>query len=309
MFRYVVSGLVVDSDSALPGLVEGPSNAAEPDVRIGRRDVPHTIGAAAHSIGPTWELDGSRFLLCIPDVARFLLSNGREIAFELLGDTTDADVAIFLIGTVFGALLHQRRQIVLHASAVRVGDKAALFCGASGAGKSTIAAALGRLGYPLINDDFCAITVDGAGNVLVQSDGRKLKLWANSIEKLDLAARRGDPVRTCLQKYYVDPEGAHCEPLPLGVIYVLREPQGLDKPGIERLDLVDAAIVLRQNAYRPTLVRRMQQNDEYFRATLAISSNASIFHLTRAKDFEKMADVLGWLVPHWREIGLADGSA
>lgn len=73
--------------------------------------------------------------------------------------TPPQDIAIFIIGTVFGLLLHQREQVVLRASAARVGGKAVLFCGASGAGKSPLAAALAQCGYPLITDDVCALAV------------------------------------------------------------------------------------------------------------------------------------------------------
>ena len=122
----------------------------------------------------------------------------------------EADIPIFILGTVFGILLHQREQIVLHASAVRVNGKAVLFCGPSGAGKSTLAAALAQRGYPLVTDDFCTLTVDGAGAPLVHPDGRQLKLWAQAIDRLDLAQQRGERVRDCLEKYYVEPaRGLH----------------------------------------------------------------------------------------------------
>ncbi len=110
-------------------------------------------------------------------------------------DATAADIPIFILGTVFGILLHQREQIVLHASAVRVNGKAVLFCGASGAGKSTLAAALAQRGYPLVTDDFCTLTADGQGAPLVHPDGRQLKLWAQAIDRLDLAQQRGERVR------------------------------------------------------------------------------------------------------------------
>jgi hypothetical protein len=145
-YSYCVSGLSVSSEVDLPGLIADPVSGRLPDVTIRRQRVPQALDGVAASRGPTWEIAGDRFLLRITGVARFLLTGGHDIAFELEEDATEDDVAIFLIGTVFGILLHQRQHVVLHASAVRVGGKAVLFCGPSGAGKSTIAAALGQRG-------------------------------------------------------------------------------------------------------------------------------------------------------------------
>lgn len=52
---------------------------------------------------------------------------------------------------------------MLHASAVAIGDRAVLFVGNSGAGKTTIAAALVGSGGVLIADDVCGLAERGAG--------------------------------------------------------------------------------------------------------------------------------------------------
>ncbi|HZQ14451.1 MAG TPA: hypothetical protein VFB31_16735 [Pseudolabrys sp.] len=241
-------------------------------------------------------------------MARFLLSDGRDIVFEAAAGAERGDVAIFLLGTVFGILLHQRGEIVLHASAVRVDGKAVLFCGSSGAGKSTIAAALAQRGFPVVVDDLCAITLTGAAP-LVQPDGRHLKLWAQAIAQLDLAARRGAPVRQRLQKFFVEPAAVLAEPLPLGAVYALREARPPHQAGIERPNVVDAALILRRGAYRPLMVNRLGQKADYFRAATAIANAAGIFHLTRALDFAAMPDVIARLERHWRDIGLMEKAA
>lgn len=303
---YCVSGLSVGSEVDLPGLIAKP--AGPPDVSIRRQPVPLALENAS-SKGPTWEIAGERFLLRIPGIARFLLSGGREIDFELEDGATLDDAAIFLVGSVFGILLHQRRRVVLHASAVCVNGKAVLFCGPSGAGKSTLAAALGQRGYPLLNDDVCAITMEDAAAPLVHPDGRQLKLWLQSIERLDLAARRGERVRTCLEKFYVEPQGSVNDPLTLGAVYALREARPPHAPGIDTPNVVDAALLLRRNAYRPLLVARMGQKAIYFHAATTIANVAGIFHLTRVLDFAAMPDVAASLERHWRTIGLLGKAA
>lgn len=307
MHFYCVSGLSVGSEIVLPGLNAMAADRDSPDVAIRRRPVPAALENAS-AAGATWQIAGDRFLLRIPDVARFLLSAGREIAFEPEANAEAGDIPIFILGTVFGILLHQREQIVLHASAVRVNGKAVLFCGASGAGKSTMAAALAQRGYPLVTDDLCAITVTD-GIPMVHPDGRQLKLWAQAIDRLELADSRGERVRSRLEKFYVEPVTAFSEPLPLGAVYALREARPPHAPGIERPNVVDAALILRRNAYRPLLVSRMEQKANYFHAATTIANVAGIFHLTRPLDFAAMPKVVAWLEQHWLDIGLMEKAA
>lgn len=302
-FHYRISGLAVASDLELPGLEETAATAP-PAVTIRAAPVPMTLAVETAERGPSWELAGDRFLLHIPGLARFLLVAGDQISYQTEPGIPAAELAIFIIGTVFGILLHQRDHLALHASAVRVGDRAVLFCGPSGAGKSTMAAALGQAGYPLITDDICAITCPPGGGVLIHPDGRQLKLWAQAIDRLDLAATRGAAVRNRLEKFYVAPAAAVAEPMPIGALYVLHEARGPDQPGIATPNLVDAALIFRRNAYRPQLVARMGQKGRYFEAAARVAASAGIFRLTRPLDFARLPEVIGWLEQHWREIGL-----
>lgn len=308
MHSYRVAGLGVASEIELPGAIAAAQPPGAPaDIVVRAGPVPDVLEQAS-ARGPTWAIAGDKFLFRVPGVARFLLGGGREIVFEIAAGAEAADVAVFLVGTVLGILLHQRGQVVLHASAVRVNGKAVLFCGASGTGKSTLAAALAQGGFPLVTDDFCAMTVSG-GTVLVQPDGRSLKLWAQAIHKLDLAERRGARVRNRLEKFFVEPAAAFSEPLPLGAVYALREARPPHKPGIERPNVVDAALILRRNAYRPQLVSRMGQKADYFRAATAIANVAGIFHLTRALNFDRMSEVVAQLERHWMDVGLTERAA
>lgn len=308
MHFYRVSGLSVGSEIVLPGLNAFAADHGAPEVTIQRGPVPATLDNASVS-GPTWQIVDNKFLLRIPNVARFLLSDGRQITFEPEANGDIADIPIFILGTVLGILLHQREQIVLHASAVRVNGKAVLFCGASGAGKSTLAAALAQRGYPLVTDDVCTVTLAATGAPTVHSDGRQLKLWTQAINRLDLAQRRGERVRASLEKFYVEPAEVFSEPLPLGAVYSLREARPPHAPGIEKPNVVDAALVLRRSAYRPLLVRRLDQKANYFHAATTIANSAGIFHLTRALDFTKMPEVIASLERHWRDLRLTEMAA
>jgi hypothetical protein len=300
---YRISGLSVASEIALPGLIAG-TPSTPPEVTIRRGEVPEALPEATSS-GVTWQRCDERFLLRIPAIARFMLTGGRDIVVAPENGGDPNDVPIFLLGTVFGILLHQRERIVLHASAVEVNGKAVVFCGASGAGKSTLAAALAHRGYPVMTDDVCGVSLHG-DTPTVHPDGRQLKLWAHSIAHLELEERQGPRVRPRLEKFFIDPHDVSTEALPLGAAYFLREARPPHAAGITQPNVVDATLLLRRGAYRPRLVRQFDQRAAYFHAATRIANIAGIYHLTRPLDFAAMPDVIASLERHWQDLGIAE---
>jgi hypothetical protein len=298
--RYRIAGLTVSSDVEMPGAYAEAPDTGPADILIEAASVPQSLEGAV-ATGPTWAMRPDQFLFRVPGIARFLLSSGRTIAYELEPAAEAGDVTAFLVGAVFGILLHQRGLVVLHASGVELDGRAALFLGASGAGKSTLAAALVQRGYRLVTDDFCVVSLDADARPIVNPDGRLPKLWAQAIKHLDLGDRQGRPVRGRLAKFYMERMAtpAAARPLPTGPVYALREARAPFESGIERPNVVDAALLLRQNAYRPRLIAQMDQGPLYFRVAAAIANCGGVFHLTRPMDFAAMSVTIDQLERHW----------
>lgn len=315
MFHYVMSGLRVESDLAMPGLIEIAAAAASvPDVRIRQGDVPMALAAIDLS-GPNWQMAGERFLLRIPGIVRMTLDAGTAITWQCEGDTRPEDALIFISGSGFGLLMHQHGRCIMHGSAVAVGGRAVLFCGPSGAGKSTLAAALAARGHGHVADDQCVLSGLAGGEVLVHPDGRAHKLWEQAIDKLDLAARSGAPVRSALRKFFVAPQAASAAEsgaaLPLAGIYILAEARAPDLVKgegvtITPLNLADAAIAVRANAYRPAMVERLGQAGLYLQAAAAAQRSGGVFRLVRPMNFAVMDEVIAALERHWQDTGVAE---
>lgn len=236
------------------------------------------------------------FLLNIPGVARLRVVNGAEIEVEALHD--EMDVVPFVLGTGFGALQHQRNTLVLHASAVCHDGGAIALCGPSGAGKSSLSAALCQMGCGFVCDDVAAIHFGSDGNPQVLPDSRQHRLWADVIECLSLAGRRKDAVRSTIDKYHVEPE---CEPEPmrLSTIVVVGETQCIgDAPSIVRLDLADAASLLRANVFRSNLAGYMGRNGALFGQIAKLLMHVRVLRLRRPSEPERMGEALALLREH-----------
>ena len=298
-FHYVISGLRVSSQVRIPSAIQTDLDATPIDVTMHAGPVAEGLEGSKH-YGDHWHILADEFLLRIPGVGRFLIRNGNEVTFETIDGHDEGDLVLYLLGTCFAIVLQQRRHIVLHASAVAVGNSAVLFCGQSGAGKSTMAAMLCQLGYPLLNDDVCNLSVAANGTYAVAPDGRMLKLWRPSVDTLQLAT--GEPVRRDTEKYYQHP-GMHAEEkLPVGRVYMLETGEHGEPPALDRLSTLDAMTQLRMNAYRPGLVRAMHLADDYFKASAALQQQAGIYRLRRPKDFDARESLIAMLQAHWADL-------
>ena len=300
-FDYVISGLTVRSEVTIPSAIAAVVHDGAPQVTIREGAVAAGLNSPDRS-GSDWVMEGDAFLLRVGRVARFLIRGGAEILFETEPGHDPGDVTLYLLGTCFAVLLQQRGSIVLHASAVSVGGRAMLFCGQSGAGKSTMAAMLCERGYALLNDDVCSLRPNAAGGYSVMPDGRMLKLWAPSVEHLELEERRGPAVRQATEKFYMAPPQSELEPQSVGGVYLLEEAAAGEASSLRKLPLAEAMLGLKQNSYRPALVQAMGMEAAYFMATAALQNEASLYVLRRPKEFEAAGATIELLETHWARM-------
>ncbi len=123
----------------------------------------------------------------IEDVATFWIRDGRSIVIARHPAAQDDEVRAFLLGSAFGALLHQRRDLVLHGSAVEWEGGCLVFIGESGIGKSTLASAFRKKGHAILTDDLCVIRPGADGRMLAHPSFPQTKLWLDSLQQLEVS--------------------------------------------------------------------------------------------------------------------------
>jgi len=120
--------------------------------------LPHSLpGGIPYS--PIGELADGCLLLNAQGIGRFLVRDGHTVEYVVDAGADSVAVDRFLWGSARSALIHQRGELPLHASVVIEpgGKRAIALCGASGAGKSTTAAALLRSRWTSLADDLARI--------------------------------------------------------------------------------------------------------------------------------------------------------
>ena len=219
----------------------------------------------AAGLGRHVEFTPRQVLVTFPGIARYLVSDGQVIEVMLLPGGTRDVAAFFLMATPFGALIHQRGELPLHAAAVVPpdGGAALLISGESGAGKSTTAAAFARRGWRVLADDVSR--VDGSnGDVRVWPGFTALKLWQQSCEMLSLDSTRMARTRGEKQKYFWHPP-THDTAVPIAaVIELLPENAGGNNADLVRLRGSATLQVLVRQTFRRQLVRPMGCQASHF---------------------------------------------
>src|SRR5216683_295679 len=136
---------------------------------------------------PDTELVEDEIVLEWRGVGRFTIRPHHGVKVEPAREAAATVVREFLQGPVAAVRLRQRGFLVLHGSAVTLNGRAVVFCGGSGWGKSTLAAALHRRGHPLLVDDYAAIRV-GVRRPSLYIGPPVLKLWPDSARVLGFDA-------------------------------------------------------------------------------------------------------------------------
>lgn len=251
MTGYHAYGLRIASAVPLP-LPEGPVDA--PDLVLRR---------GADGPVPATRPEGTRLAeVCRADRTVFYtLARGTRTVLrypglcDVVGDRDFRDLTVhrdpaadegmlpvLIAGTVLAVHLMLRPSLVLHASAVQVGESALAFVGSSGMGKSTLAAALCALGCGLVSDDL--LRVDRVADRMVTHPGGTESRLRPSAREL---AATGDAYETADGRLASRPRTSVAGTLPLAACVVPRPRK--DVTTVTAARLRPSAALLRLSRY------------------------------------------------------------
>jgi len=193
---------------------------------------------------------------------------------------------VFLYGAAFSALLQQRRLMPIHASVVVIGDCAVAFCGGTGRGKSTLAAAFAARGYAVLSDDKIVLRRSPAG-LFAFPTPPVLSLYPEAAQATEQATANRVSERKKFGKHcYLVPDAYFCEPALLTHIFFAKwEEDGFD---IVPLSPFRGLTELRQNLNVGTLIGPLGYEPDFMRWTQDIMKYCHLFQLCRRKDFAQM---------------------
>ena len=286
-YTYTCFGLKIGSEFECPELLPA-EGTAEVHVRWG-----HAPEHLEHSSGEgvLFESAPGRFLLRVRNVARYLVRDGAEIVVDPAPGSETASIRLFLLGTAFGALLHQRGLLPLHASAIAARQGGMVFAGRSASGKSTLAAAFQRRGFKVLADELCAVRV--AEGPLVLPASPHLTLWADVLGHFEVETTDLRPARPGLQKYLLPLGDAVArEALPVNTVFFLVRG---NKLGLEPLEGRDKVMALAGDTYRRLFSSNMKLSVEDSRKVKAVARRTRMLRVTwpeHSWQVEELADLL-----------------
>lgn len=280
-YHYFTFGLEIQSELELPELLQS-SNLGSIDLSISIGKTPANLPNYQKK-GIAFEIAPNEFLLDLKDIARFYVTNGNSIVIE--PKTEDMrDIRLFLLGSCFGTILHQRKILAMHASAIAHESKAVLFTGHSGIGKSTTANAFRLKGYKMLTDDVCPVVFKNNQPFALPGYPQS-KLWEDTLEKLELDFKHFKYIREGINKRAIPIRDEFItKALPIKGLYIL---QSHNKDELKLLDIKDADRfrAIKSMTYRNHLLKGLGIQPYHFINSSQLANSIRIKWIVRPQTF------------------------
>jgi Phosphoenolpyruvate carboxykinase len=226
LYHYRAYGLSIASHIPIAGFEVIPAD--NPDVIITEDMVPEKLENTINSTH-YFQSNDHEFILRYDSIGTYYIKNGNSITFQRAENVVESDISAFISGICMGAILQQRKLLPLHASSVIFKNKCIVFAGLSGSGKTTLAAALIKAGGTLVADDISVIDFSDLIPA-VRPAFPAVKIWADSLNHLNIPVEGLIRVRGNLEKYYLPVERFSYESASIDHIVIL---DSINRPDFE----------------------------------------------------------------------------
>lgn len=288
---YQAYGLNICSDFYLPELLTG---GVKPDIYLqkGKIELLNLQATSIHRQGIEAYFDGTtqEAYLQWSGVGSFLAKNGTTLIVEPDSEDIEPELLnLYILSEALGLILHQRGFFLLHASAVKIGDYAVVIVGAPGAGKSTMAAAFAKYGYPVLADDMVAIN-NIRGVPTVYPAYPQIKIWSSAVQGLGIDISNLPPLFSGSRKRVIrQTDKFTVEPCPLAGIFTLDLGETVR---ISQMFGTEAFSTLSKFFPCPPQLLQQEALEKHFGRCIQLLNNTPVFRIKRPKNFSMIAEVI-----------------
>jgi len=274
---YKAFGLTISSCFDIPAFSTCPKG--ETDAIITSGEVPAALTNPVTK-GVCFEASPNEFLFHHRNIGNALVKNGNYIIIQKSKKASPQNINNFISTILITALIQQRKILTLHGSAVLYKGKAVLFCGHSGHGKSTIAAAFNQKGFPVIADDLSAVTWHNQQAVVIPSFP-KIKLWKDILHFFPEFNEQKESFHPEMNKFYINmADHFSAEPVPISHIFILKR-HNKETFNLSKLQGIKKFEELKKNTFRMRFIEGFQLTDAHFKSASRLAGAIPISLIER----------------------------
>ena len=229
------------------------------------------------------QINQTEFALEVEGVAWFYAKNGNYIEVCPYENYNQHTVELYLNGSVYGAILHQRSILPLHGSSFNYLGNGILVCGESGVGKSSITASFSLNGAAFLTDDITPVLfTDNKPRIWAMSD--RIKLWADSLEQLKQEKKGLHQIDAETEKFFFPMIHDKGETHSLHQVFLLAIHDHLEVK-FQEITGIEKFTALRNEIYRSEYLLGMQESEPaYFNQIACLSKDISVIKVLRPKN-------------------------
>ena len=222
MYFYRCYGLTIASECALPFLQADPAQPIDLFIAFGAI---HTALEVMTPIGLGLHCSPDKIILSVHGIARYEILRANQIIIEADPTVDQTSMLNFLIAAAIPYFIVLQNQcLVLRGCAFSIdGESAHIIVGNSGAGKSSVLAALCKSDVPVLSDQWCVVSFDKENLPRVEFGFPQIKLWKKTLTLLSMEAT--SLARPTVRRYlWTVPENFFISrALPIATIFTLTE--------------------------------------------------------------------------------------
>ncbi len=218
-------------------------------------------------------LNQNEFTLDVNAVAWFYACSGDYIDVMPYGDVSQSVVELYLNGSVYGAILHQRKTMPLHGSCFQFRGLGIMLCGESGVGKSSLTTSFCLNGAHFLTDDITPV-IFKSGKPHIWGVSDRIKLWSDSLVQLNQKEEGLDRIFPEQGKFYFPMESDKGAFFHLDHIFVLHT-HDQSEVRIQPLEGVEKFAALRNEIYRWEYLQGMAESETAYLEQLIMMIQAT----------------------------------